>query len=168
MKAHYVFPSEHEERGKKASILNIWRVLQRFRHALNKFYVQPGVSLFNRFGFITPNKWNTFQQLHTNPEAMVCSNILKELIQKNKFKHRLGPAGYKAAIPLWTKKEQELREAGIPNPLKGSMLRMRNWIRGRSHRDDNKQLVTSNFDIIRVIENAKDLITKEKTGKFKP
>jgi hypothetical protein len=29
-------------------------------------------------------------------------------------------------------------------------------------------LVTSNSDIIRVIENVKDLVTKEKTGKFKP
>jgi hypothetical protein len=45
---------------------------------------------------------------------------------------------------------------------------MRNWIRGRSHRDDKGQLVTSNSDITRVIENAKDLVTKEKTGKFKP
>jgi hypothetical protein len=48
---------------------------------------------------------------------------MKELIQKNKFKHRLGPGGYKAAIPLWTKKEQELREARIPDPLKGCTLR---------------------------------------------
>jgi hypothetical protein len=56
IKAHYVFPSEHEERGKKATVLTIGRALQRFRHALNKFYVPPGVSLFNRFGFITPNE----------------------------------------------------------------------------------------------------------------
>jgi hypothetical protein len=47
------------------------------------------------------------------------------------------------------------------------MLRMRNWIRGRSRIDEKGQLVTSNFDITRVIENAKDLITKEKTNEFK-
>jgi hypothetical protein len=58
IKAHYVFPSEH---GKRATILTIRRAIRRFRHALNKFYVQPGVSPFNRFGFMTPNKWNTFQ-----------------------------------------------------------------------------------------------------------
>jgi hypothetical protein len=57
-------------------------------------------SPFNRFGFITPNKWNTFQQLHTTSEAMVHNNRMKELIRKNKFKHRLGPGGYKAKIPL--------------------------------------------------------------------
>jgi hypothetical protein len=34
--------------------------------------------------------------------------------------------------------------------------------------DDNGQLITSNSDITRVIENGKDLITKEKIGKFKP
>jgi hypothetical protein len=56
IKAHYVFPSEHEEHGKRATILTIGRALQRFRHALNKFYIQPCVSPFNRFGFITPNK----------------------------------------------------------------------------------------------------------------
>jgi hypothetical protein len=51
---------------------------------------------------------------------------MKELIQKNKFKHRLGPGGYKVAIPLWTKKEHELREAVIPDPLEGCTLRMKN------------------------------------------
>jgi hypothetical protein len=45
---------------------------------------------------------------------------------------------------------------------------MRNWIRGQSRIDDNGQLVTSNFDITRVIENDKDLVTKENIGKFKP
>jgi hypothetical protein len=102
------------------------RALQRFRHALNKFNVQPGVSPLNRFGFITPNEWNTFQQRHITPEAMACSNRMKELIQKNKFKHRLGPGGYKVAIPLWTKMEQELHEAGIPDPHEGWTLRTRN------------------------------------------
>jgi hypothetical protein len=43
IKAHYVFPSEHEEYGKRATILPIGSALRRFRHALNKFYVQPGV-----------------------------------------------------------------------------------------------------------------------------
>jgi hypothetical protein len=126
IKTHYVFPSEHEEHGKRATILTIGRALRRFRHVLNKFYVQPGVSPFNRVGFITPSKWNTFQQLHTTPEAMARSNRIKELIQKNKFKHRLVPGGYKAAIPLWTMKEQELREAGIPDPLESCMLCTRN------------------------------------------
>jgi hypothetical protein len=76
-----------------------------FRDTLNKLYVQPNVSPFNRFWFITPNKWNTFQQLHITPAAMARSNRMKELIQKKKFKHRLGPGWYKAAIPLWIKKE---------------------------------------------------------------
>jgi hypothetical protein len=51
---------------------------------------------------------------------------MKELIWKNKFKHTLGHGGYKAAIPLWTKKELELLEARIPDPLDGCTLRMRN------------------------------------------
>jgi hypothetical protein len=70
-------------------------------------------------------KWNTLQQLHTTPEAMAHNNRMKELIQ-NKFKHRLGPSGYKAAIPLLTKKGQELHEAGIPGPHEGCTLCMRN------------------------------------------
>jgi hypothetical protein len=147
IKANYVFLFEHEECGKRATILTIGRVIRRFRHALNKFYVQPCVSPFNWFGFITPNEWNTFQQLHTTPEAMVHSNKMKELIQKNKFRHRLGPGRYKAAISLYTKKEQDLREAGIPDPLEGCTLCTRNWIRGRSHIDDNGQLITSNSDV---------------------
>jgi hypothetical protein len=45
---------------------------------------------------------------------------------------------------------------------------MRNWIWGRSRIDDNEQLITSNSDITRVIENTKDFITKEKITEFKP
>jgi hypothetical protein len=70
-------------------------------------------------------------------------------------------------IPLWTKKEQELHEAGIPDPLEGCTSCMRNWIRGRSRIDDSGQLITSNSDITQVIENAKDLVTKEQIGEFK-
>jgi hypothetical protein len=100
IKAHYVFPFEHEELGRRDTILTIGRALRSFGHVLNKFYVQPGVSPLNQIGFITPNEWNTFQHLHTTPEAMTLSNRMKELIRKNKFKHRLRPGGYKAAIPL--------------------------------------------------------------------
>jgi hypothetical protein len=48
------------------------------------------------------------------------------------------------------------------------MLGRKNWIRDRSHIDDKGQLVTSNVDITTVIENAKDLTTKEKIDEFKP
>jgi hypothetical protein len=91
---------------------------------------------------------------------MVRSNRMKEPIWKNMFRHRVGPGGYKAAIPLWTKNEQELCEAGILNPLEGCTLRTRNWIQGQSHMDNNKQLLSSNSDITRVIKNTKELITK--------
>jgi hypothetical protein len=47
-------------------------------------------------------------------------------------------------------------------------LDIRNWIWGWSRIDDKGQLVTSNSNITKVIENAKELVTKEKTDKFKP
>jgi hypothetical protein len=47
---------------------------------------------------------------------------------KNKFRHKLGNGGYKAAMPKWAKKEQELCDAGIPYPLEGCTVRTRNWI----------------------------------------
>jgi hypothetical protein len=53
---------------------------------------------------------------------------MKELNVKNKFRHKLGPGGYKDAMSKWTKKEQELHEAGIPDPLEGCTVRTRNWI----------------------------------------
>jgi hypothetical protein len=80
MRAHYVFSSKNEELGKRATILTIGRALRRFRHALNKFYVQSGVSPLNRFGFITLNKWSAYQQLHTTLESIALSNRMKELI----------------------------------------------------------------------------------------
>jgi hypothetical protein len=66
---------------------------------------------------------------------------MKELDVKNKFRHKLGPEGYKAAMPKWAKKEQELCDAGIPNPLEGCIVCTRNWIWGRSHTDDSGRLI---------------------------
>jgi hypothetical protein len=53
---------------------------------------------------------------------------MKELNMKNKFRHKLGSGGYKAAMPKWTNKEQELHEAGIPDPHEGCTVHTKNWI----------------------------------------
>jgi hypothetical protein len=100
----------------------ISNALQRFRHALNKYYVQRGLSLLNLFGYIKPNKWDTFVQQHTTPQAIVLSNKKKELNTKNKFRHKLGPEGNKAAMPKWVKKEQVHK----PDPLEGCTMHTRN------------------------------------------
>jgi hypothetical protein len=77
----------------------ISNALQRFRHTLNKYYGQRGLSPLNRFGYITPNEWDTFIQQHTAPQVVALSNKMTELNAKNKFRHELGPGGYKAAMP---------------------------------------------------------------------
>jgi hypothetical protein len=92
---------------------------------------------------------------------------MKELNVKNKFRHKLGPGGYKVAMPKWAKKEQELHEVGIPDPLEGWMVRIINWIWGRSHIDDNERLITSSSEVTSVVEKAKTLTTKENIGEFK-
>jgi hypothetical protein len=56
IKEHYIFPSEKEQIGKDAMMKIISNALQRFRHALNKYYVQRGLSPLNWFGYITPNE----------------------------------------------------------------------------------------------------------------
>jgi hypothetical protein len=92
---------------------------------------------------------------------------MKEMNKKNKFRHKLGPRGYKAAMPIWTKKEQELCEAGIPDSLEGCMVRTKNWIRGRSGTDDSGRLITSISEVTSVVQKVKTLAAKEKTGEFK-
>jgi hypothetical protein len=92
---------------------------------------------------------------------------MKELNVKNKFRHKLGPGAYKAAMPKWAKKESELRDAGIPDPLDGCTVRTRNWIRGPSRTDDRGRLITSSFEVTSVVEKVKTLTTKEKIGEFK-
>jgi hypothetical protein len=56
IKEHYIFPSKKEQIGKDAMMKIISNALQRFRHALNKYYVQRGLSPLNWFGYITPNE----------------------------------------------------------------------------------------------------------------
>jgi hypothetical protein len=69
-------------------------------------------------------------------------------------------------MPKWTKKEQELREARIPDPLEGCTVLTRNW-RGHSHTDDSRPLITSSSKVTSVIEKAKTLTANEETGEFK-
>jgi hypothetical protein len=126
IKEYYIFPSEKEQIGKNATTKTISIALRRFTHALNKYYVQRGLPPLNRFGYIMPNKWDTFVLQHTTLEAIALSNKMKELNVKNKFRHKLGPRGYKAAKPKWTKKEQELHGARIPDPLEGCTVRNKN------------------------------------------
>jgi hypothetical protein len=52
--------------------------------------------------------------------------LCQELNAKNKFNYKLGPRGYKATMPKWAKKEQELHDAGISDPLEGCTVCTRN------------------------------------------
>jgi hypothetical protein len=92
---------------------------------------------------------------------------MKELNAKNKFRHKLGPRGYKAAMPKRKKKEHELHEAGIPDPLEGCTVRTRNWIWGHSHTYASIRFITSSSEVISVVGKAKTLAMKEKTGELK-
>jgi hypothetical protein len=70
-------------------------------------------------------------------------------------------------MPKWTKKEQELHDAGIPDPLEGCTVRTRNWIWGRSRTDDSGRLIVSSSEVTSVVEKGNTLAAKEKTGEFK-
>jgi hypothetical protein len=100
IKEHYIFPSEQEQLGKNATIKTLSNALQMFIYALNKYYMQRGLSPLNWFGYIMPNEWDTFVQQHTTPEVIALSNKMKDLNAKNKFKHKLRPRGYKAAMSI--------------------------------------------------------------------
>jgi homospermidine synthase len=145
----------------------ISNALWRFRHALNSYYVHRGLSPLNLFGYMTPNEWDTVVQQHTTPQDVALNNKMKELNVKNKFRHKLGPGGYKAAMPKWANKEQELCDGRILLPLEGCTMRTRNWIRDHSRIDDSGRLITSSFEVTSVVEKAKTLAAKEKTGEFK-
>jgi hypothetical protein len=152
---------------KNATMKTISNALRRFRHALNMYYVQRGLSPLNRFGYNMPNEWDTFVQQHTTSQAIALDNKMKELNTKNKFKHKLGPRGYKVAMQKWAKKEQELHDDGILDPLEGCTMRTRNWIWDRSHIDDSERLITSSSEVTSMPEKAKTLAAKENTGEFK-
>jgi hypothetical protein len=105
----------------------------------------------------------------TTPQAVALHNIYctSELNMKNKFRLKLGLGGYKAAMPKWVKKEQELHDVGISDPLEGCTMCTRKWIRGHSHIDDSERLITSSPEVTSVIKKSKTLITKEKSDEFK-
>jgi hypothetical protein len=67
-------------------------------------------------------------------------------------------------MPNWTMNEPELREARIPDHLESCMMRTRNWIQSHSYTDDNIRLITSSSEVTSMVEKAKTLTVKEKTG----
>jgi hypothetical protein len=145
----------------------ISNALWRFRHALNNYYVHRGLSPLNLFGYMMPNEWDIVVQQHTTRQDVALKNKMKVLNVKNKFRHKLGPGGYKAAMPKWANKEQELCDGRILLPLEGCTMRTRNWIRGHSRIDDRGRLITSSSEVTSVVEKAKTLAAKEKTDEFK-
>jgi hypothetical protein len=70
-------------------------------------------------------------------------------------------------MPKWAKKERELRDAGIPDPLEGCIVHTRNGIQGHSRTDDSGRLITSSSKVTNMVEKAKTLAAKEKFGEFK-
>jgi hypothetical protein len=99
IKPHYVFLSLHEERGKRVTILTIG--------GPSKVHTCTQQVLCSTWCFTVQSVWiyhtkrmEHLQRTDTTPESIACCNRMKALIQKNMFKHRLGPGGYKAAIPL--------------------------------------------------------------------
>jgi hypothetical protein len=109
-----------------------------------------------------PNEWDTSVQQHTTPQAVTLSNKTKELNAKNKFRHKLGLEGYKVVMLKWVKKEQELRDARIPDPLDGCTVRTRSWIQGRSRIDDSGRLITLSFEVTSMIEKPRLLPLKRR------
>jgi hypothetical protein len=99
--AHYIFLSKLEKIGKNVMMKIISIALRRFRHALINYYVERGLSPLNQFGYITPNEWDTVVQQHITPQVVALGKKMKELNMKNKFRHKLGPGGYKVGMPKW-------------------------------------------------------------------
>ena len=99
MKKHYIFPPELADDAKIATIKTIGKCHRVFRCNLNKDYVVQGLTPFNRIGFIMPNEWTECVSQQTSEEASPRNRQFKELNKKNKYKHFIGPGGYKAKIP---------------------------------------------------------------------
>jgi hypothetical protein len=55
----------------------------------------------------------------------------------------------------------------MPDPLEGCMVCTKNWIQGHSRTDDSGRLITSSSEVTSMVEKAKTLTAKEKTGEFK-
>ncbi|RLN40721.1 transposon protein, putative, CACTA, En/Spm sub-class [Panicum miliaceum] len=60
LSAIYRFPPELYERGKAATLKTMGRCLRTFRNTLKNNFVDKGVTLFKRYGFITPDDWKKF------------------------------------------------------------------------------------------------------------
>jgi len=70
------------------------RCLWTFRNTLKNNFLDKGVTLFERYGFITPDDWKKFVVKASSENFKQKSEHGKSLSKKNIFRSNLGPGVY--------------------------------------------------------------------------
>ena len=128
--------------SKMAELFRVWK--KRLWQDYQKKKTAP---VFEGYLAKQADHWNAFKEYKESEDAKELSKKNKDNADKKMYHHKLGPGGYKTAMPKWDKKEQELLAKGIqPEPLREEWeLRARNWFlaHGSSYDETTGDLICS-------------------------
>jgi len=128
--------------SKMAELFRVWK-----KRLWQDYRTKKTALVFEGYLAKQADHWNAFKEYKESEDATEMSAKNKINADKKKYHHKLGPGGYKTAMPKWDKKEQELLAKGIqPEPLREEWeLRARNWFlaHGSSYDETTGDLICS-------------------------
>jgi hypothetical protein len=166
MKEKIKFSASAEDVMKNAMLINMGRLLCKWKSKLNTKYVKKGL-IPKYMGKITEAQWKEFVQQKTDPKVLAISNEYAEMSKKNIYPHHIGSKGYAAKIPEWKKKIEEAASAGNPNLVKDIEERTVNWLLAQSELTQDGKLGHKKKGVVAVQEKAVQLTKKKRLGLFK-
>ena len=112
--------------------------------------------------------WPAFLAYKNSEEGKERSETNKENAKKKTYHHKMGPGGYKVALPKFAKLEEDLRAKGITPATHDFPLRSRNWLLGHGAKYDAKGNLVVDTKIAAPFAALVEVFEKVKEGKFKP
>ena len=178
--SHFILPPEYEEfeadgttpvpggrerreRVKHFALSKMAELFRRHKNELYSNYVAVGKTPDWKGKYEgLREQWPAFVEYKNSPQAKARSAKNKLNAEKKIYHHRLGPGGYKTAMPKWEAIEADLRSRGIPVGTDGWDERAKLWWYAHGGKLDLEtgecvfqgQIVQPTKDIIKAMEDA--------------
>jgi hypothetical protein len=103
----------------------------------------------------------------TSTEALARLEKIREMLQKKKYHHKLGPGGYKTAATKWEKVKAALIEKGITLAVADWPIRSKQWFyaHGGKLHPETGQIMGPNDE---ACTNLITKLSKARDGTFNP
>ncbi|KAL6647076.1 hypothetical protein ACP70R_014513 [Stipagrostis hirtigluma subsp. patula] len=141
----FEIPEEYEAIVRVRALKSMAQAFRAFKHKLTKYYALIGQAPFEDYPFIHKQGWEIFVESRLTEEFAKISQTHKEIQSHNTNPHRLGTGGYDGKAEEWERIDEQARREGRELPFSEVDSEVcRTWLRGRSSKTADGQLVLNN------------------------